>query len=381
MLHLCSESHKAKLKYCFVKNFMAPMATLSFLLVATSLYADSIDNYIRTEMAERKIPAIALAVVKDGDLVKQKVYGLANVELNVPARPETVFALASITKSFVSAGVLQLIEAGNFSLDDSVTELLPNLPDTWAPVTVRHCLSHTSGLPKIRKGYSFIAFTREEVLAKLFKMPLETPGEKAIYNQTGYMVLSMIIEEVTGLDFKVFVPQRVLRPLGMENTMHADGREVIPGRASLYSNIEPSLDRFTSLEVDGEPVFSTDKIYTMDFLYTPFHAGAGFNSTIEDMVKWELAIASGLVLKPSTLKAAASPFILNNGENGKYGLGWEVRTRNGHRVMEHGGGWASIFIRFLDHNLCVIVLTNLNGSKPEYIAMKVASNFLPSSTN
>ena len=108
---------------------------------------DEVDAYIRTEMGKRKIPGVALAIVKDGRVINRQVYGKASIELNVPVKPTTVFLLASVTKVFTSAAILSLVEEGRLSLDDSITKLLPDLPRLWAPVTVRHCLSHTSGLP------------------------------------------------------------------------------------------------------------------------------------------------------------------------------------------------------------------------------------------
>lgn len=353
-----------------------------FLTLASQVQADSIDDYIRAEMKEKRIPALALAVVNEGEVVKKEVYGLANVELKVPAKMDTSFVLASITKTFVSSAILQLVEAGEFSLDDSVTELLPDLPDPWAPVTVRHCLSHTSGLPNLRKGgYSFIAFTQEDILEELARMPIDPPGEKTNYNATNFMLLAMILGKVSGQDWKDYLKEQIFRPLGMHNTVFGDSREVIPGRASFYSNIEPSPDRFTPYEPNGKPVFAKDKIYTNALMYLPFYGGAGFNSSIADMVKWELGLASGKVLKPDTLQSSAIPTKLNNGKDGSIGLGWAVRTRRGYRVMEHGGAWATAFIRFLDHDLSVIVLTNLHGSRPEYIAMEVGTTYLPAPKN
>ena len=354
--------------------FATSIAFCSIDLV--SVNADSIDNYIQAEMEDKHLPALALAVVKEGEVVKKEVYGLSSVELNVPAKLDTSFVLASITKTFVFSAILQMVEAGEFSLDDSVTELLPELPEHWEPVTVRHCLSHTSGLPNLRKGYSFIAFTKEGILAELYKMPFDPPGQKTKYNATNFMLLAMIIGEVSGQDWKDYLKEHLFDPLGMHNTVFGDSRDIIPGRASLYSNIEPSPDRLSPWEPNEKPVFAEDKIYTMNLMYLPFYGGAGYNSTIEDMITWELALASGEVLKPETLKASSIPIKLHNGEESRFGLGWAVRTRKGHSIMESGGAWATAWVRLLDHDLRVIVLTNLHGSKPEYIAMEVASRYL-----
>ncbi len=349
------------------------------LIVATgaSLRADQIDEYVRTEMKNRRIPGMALAIVKDGKAVKQQAYGLASVELNVAARSKTVFLLASVTKTFTSAAILLLIEDGKFSLDDSVTKFLQDLPASWAPVTVRHCLSHTSGLPDIRKEEKLIAYTRMNLLKKLAVMPVQKPGEKAVYNQTGYVLLGMIIEKVTGMEFEEFITRRLLRPLEMTSTTYGDARDIVPGRSSMYTILEPSLDRIWALGSEDEPVVSPDRVYAVSYVYPRFQfTGAGLNSNIEDMTKWELALASGRVLKSSTLDEVATAFKLNDGENGPWGLGWFAGTRNGHRTMEMGGGWATRHLRLPDDDLSVIVLTNLQGSDPRSLAMGVAGMYV-----
>ncbi|MCB7129449.1 MAG: beta-lactamase family protein [Candidatus Brocadiales bacterium] len=355
---------------------------LLLLIVATgaSLRADQIDEYVRAEMKHRRIPGMALAIVKDGKVVKQQAYGLASVELNVAARPKTVFLLASLTKTFTSAAILLLIEDGKFSLDDSVTKFLPDLPASWAPVTVRHCLSHTSGLPDIwKEGVKYIADTRRNALQQLAAMPVKKPGAKAVYNQTGYMLLGMIIEKVTGTTFEEFIIRRLLRPLEMTSTRYGDARDIVPERSSMYTILEPSLDRIWWLVRDDEPVVSPDRVYsTVCYVWPRFQfTGVGLNSNIEDMTKWELALASGRVLKSPALDETATPFILNDGENARWGLGWRVGTRNGHRTMMMGGGWATVHLRLPDDDLSVIVLTNLQGSDPGSLAMGVAGMYVP----
>lgn len=310
---------------------------------------------------------------------------MANVELEVPVQAQTVFLIASITKTFVSAAILSLVEEGSLSLDDPVTKYLPDLPVSWAPVTIRHCLAHTSGLPDIRDADgTMIADNRNDLLRELAAMPIEVPGEKAVYNNTGYMLLGVIIEEVFGIGFKEFIESRLIRPFGLSSTSFGDDRDVVPRRSSMYTIFEPSLDRASTLRRESDPddpyggyVVSPDAIYTAyDYIYPSFYAGAGMNSTIEDMVRWELALASGSVLDAATLEQAATPFELTNGESGEFGLGWIVGTHNGHRTMEMGGGWATRHLRFPDDNLSVIVLTNLQGAEQGALALGVAGFYL-----
>ena len=349
--------------------------------------ADDIDDFVQAQMEKLRIPGLTLAVVQDGTVVKQQAYGLANVEFEVPIQTDTVFLIASITKTFTAAAILSLLEEGKLSLDDSVTKFLPVLPASWAPATIRHCLAHVSGLPDVTDAEgNLVADSRSDVFRELTARPIETPGERVVYNQTGYVILGMIIEEVSGLEFKDFIDDRLLRPLGLRNTSFGDRRDVVPGRSSMYTIFEPSLDRMSTLR--GEPgpddpfegwVVSPKAIYKAnDYVYASFmHPAAGMNSTIEDMVQWEVALASGTVLGAATLEQAATPFELNNGESGRFGLGWIVGSRNGHRTMEMGGGWATRHLRFPDDNLSVIVLTNLQGGEQGALAMGVASFFSP----
>lgn len=366
------------------KSGLVLLITIGF---TASSSADEIDDYVRAQMEKLRMPGLALAVVQNGKVVKQQAYGLANVELEVPVQTETVFLIASITKTFTATAILTLVEEGRITLEDSVTKFLPDLPASWAPVTIRHCLAHTSGLPDaVDADGNLIADARSDLLRELAAKPIEMPGERAVYNQTGFVLLGMIIEEVSGLEFKDFIASRLLRPLGLRNTSFGDLRDVVPGRSSMYTMFEPSLDRTSALRREHAPddpfegwVVSTQAVYRANgYVYASFmHPAAGMNSTIDDMVQWELALASGNVLEAETLEQAATPFELSNGESGRYGLGWIAGTRNGRRTMEMGGGWATWHLRFPDDNLSVIVLTNLQGAEQGALAMDVASYYLP----
>jgi CubicO group peptidase (beta-lactamase class C family) len=349
------------------------------LAAAAPLCADTVDDYVRAELKARRIPAVAVAVIQDGRAVKQQAYGLASLELNVPARAETVFLLASLTKVFTAAAVLSLVDEGKLSLDDSIAKILPDLPPSWAPVTIRHCLSHTSGLPDlVNSDEKMIAFAEDEAMKKLSDLPAQKPGDKAAYNQTGYMLLGRIIHKLTGTGFEEFILHRIARRLEMANTSYGDARDVVAGRASMYSIFEPSPDRIWMLLGKNGPVRSDQPNAVGAYVYPRYtFTGAGLNSTIVDMAKWEVALDSGRVLKPGTLAQAAKPFRLNDGKDGLYGLGWQIGAQNGHRTMFFGGGAATFHLRLPDDRLSVIVLSNLQGSAPHTLAMDIASLYLP----
>jgi D-alanyl-D-alanine carboxypeptidase len=157
--------------------------TLLMLLTARCTFADSADDYVRQQMKERHIPGAVLIELKDGNILKQQSYGVANAELGVPVRDDNVFLLASITKVFVATAVFLLVQDGKLQLDQKVTQLIPGLPEAWSDITLLNCLSHTSGIPEIVKyrpgGFQWLAGTQQEALKLLSSMPLEHKPAKS----------------------------------------------------------------------------------------------------------------------------------------------------------------------------------------------------------
>lgn len=362
-------------------SLLLSLALFLVLLMPTAAQPDEVDRYVEKEMQKRRIPGLALAVIRDGKVVKQKAFGLANVELNVPATPGTVYQIASTTKTFTATAVMKLVEEGKLSLNDSVTKWLPELPAAWGGVTVRHCLTHTSGLPDLvldQCTAKTIAETREEVLKKLAGMPvLNKPGETWGYNQTGYMLLGMIVEKISGLSFEEFLRQRFFQPLGMTSTRYGDSREIIPGRASLYTKIESCRGNEPKL---GDKLYSANPAY----LYPSFmHTAAGINTTVGDLVKWNVALDEERVLKQATLDQMWSATRLMDGTVFRFGgtagyaHGWVLDDQAGHRSVGHSGGASTAYWRFLDDKLTVIVLTNCQGIDPDSLARSVAALYIP----
>ena len=182
-------------------------------------------------MSKRKIPGLSLAVIRDDKVLKEAAYGAASVELGAPATLDTSYPLASMTKIFTAATIMQLVESGRISLDDSVTKLLPELPAKSSRVTIRHCLSHTSGLPDIlTDGINGITINgnRDAALRALAQMPVQEPGERSVYNQTGYVLLGMVIEKTIGVGYKDYVESRIFKPLGLTGLSFGDAWAIIP---------------------------------------------------------------------------------------------------------------------------------------------------------
>jgi D-alanyl-D-alanine carboxypeptidase len=340
-----------------------------------------VDKYIAGVMQERHIPGLSLAVLREGKVIKQKGYGLANVELEVPASAETVYQLASNTKNFAGAAAMLLVQEQKLSLDDKVSKHLGGLPATWSEITVRQIATHTSGLPDLMKNqYSteVVADTQGEVLKELAGMPFSgKPGDVWIYNQTNYLLLKMIIEKLAGMPFEQFVTERFFQPFGMTSTTFGDCREVVKGRASIYTRLQIK---------NGRLVPPTDRIWNFSgYVYPDYmHTAAGLNSTVLDLAKWDAALWEAKVLKAPALEQMWTAVKFNNGKvfrsDGKhlgYGIGWLVSDRPGHRFVGGSGGASTAYARFLDDKLTVIVLTNLQGCNPDSIVDGVAQFYIP----
>jgi CubicO group peptidase (beta-lactamase class C family) len=329
--------------------------------------AKAVDAYVERVMKSRHIPGVSITVLKGGVIVLAKGYGLANVELAVPATQDTVYQLASVTKTFTATAIMLLIRDDKLTLDDRIAERLPDLPAAWDKVTVRQLLNHTSGIKSytsvrdfektVRKDYA-----RREILDLVAKEPLEfTPGEKWNYSNTGYFLLGMLIEKVAGKPYGEVMDERIFKPLEMTRTRTNDLRAVIRDRAQGY-------------EWDGKELRNGE--YTSPT--QPFAAGM-LVSTVGDLAKWDAALANHTLLDESTLAKMWTPTRLGKGEAG-YGFGWGVSKVAGHRLVSHGGGipgFSTEISRFIDDKLTVIVLTNLEGGQAESIARGIAGCFVP----
>lgn len=178
-------------------------------------------------MDKHQIPGVALAVVKNGQVIKAQGYGLANLELNVPVTPESVFELASVTKSFTATAIMMLVEEGKVGLDDKISTYLVNAPDSWRDITVRHLLTHTASLSpnqeETRENSELANYTSAEMFEGISEWSLDfAPGERWQYFDPGYFLLGMIIEEQSGKRYREFLRERIFEPLGMTKTTVID---------------------------------------------------------------------------------------------------------------------------------------------------------------
>jgi CubicO group peptidase (beta-lactamase class C family) len=329
-----------------------------------------VDEYVRAQMDSRKIPGLSLMVIRDRKSLYRAAYGVASLEFGVPASPETVYQIASATKSFTSTAVFQLVEAGKLKLTDTVGQLLPDTPIAWGEVTVHQLLTHTSGLPDVLvtpgKG-PVIAETGEEASKKLASLPLPAkPGEKWAYNQTNYFLLLRIVEKLSGESLEDFVQRHIFAPLGMTSTRFGDSRDVVPGRATSY---ERGKDGKLQVRWVTFPAF--------------LHSAAGINASAPELARWVGALADGRILKPATLdrmwesvKSRDGKTFHPRGGTKGYACGFETNDRSGHRSVGHSGGGAAAFRYFRDDKLIVVVLFNGN-TDPDTLLDGIAAIYIP----
>ena len=332
-------------------------------LASTSAHADPVDDYVNAEIARRHIPGLALAVVRDGEVVKLAAYGQADVELGVVATPRTVFQIQSVTKTMTAAAVLLLAEEGKLSLTDPVARHLDGTPDAWKGVTLRHLLSHTSGVKDFINDPNAslrLDVTEQDVLATTAPRPLNfEPSARYEYCNTGYHLLAMVIRKVTGKSYGDFLAERFFGPLGMTQTRVVSLTELIPHRAAGYAWAGGALHR-------GQYVAESILSY----------GGGGVVSTAADMATWAQALAAERVLPRRVLEQAWTPETLADASKSGYGLGWGIADVNGRRAVGHSGahvtGFTSNFTHFPDDGVTVVVLTNAGHADPRRVARRVA---------
>jgi len=326
------------------------------------------DQRIQAEMAANNIPGVLIGVASRGHLVHVKSYGMANVELGVPVSDSTVFEIGSISKQFVATAIMLLVEEGRVGLDVGIHEYLYDLPSEWLGVTVRQLLTHTSGIPDYEEIQTYEAyrfrFTPEQIIRVAHSRPMDfEPGTGWYYSNTGYFLLSLIVERVEGRPLGQVLRSRIFEPLGMNQTRLADPEDIIPHRASGYW-----VDRM------GIELLNRDATQTSSTL-----GAGGIASSVHDMAKWDEALYGDRILSEESKSAMWTPTVLPNGDSTGYGFGWSVGEYRGHRSVGHGGqvaGFVADFRRLPDQELAIIVFANRYRVSSGRIRDFVAETFL-----
>lgn len=338
----------------------APASAPSVVAPAAEI-ASKAEAYLQAQARVNLFSGTVL-VARDGAPILVKGYGMADAEWQVPNTAQTKFRLGSITKQFTATVVLRLQEQKKLSVQDAICTYLTPCPDTWRPVTIQHLLTHTSGIPTYTGLPDFaktmmVPKTTEQVVASFRDLPLDfAPGEKFKYNNSGYFLLGLIIEKVTGKQYEEVVSGEIFTPLGMADSGYDWTDTVLPRRASGYVNAGGRL-------VNAKP---------MD-MQQPYAAGSLY-STVEDLLKWDQALYTDRVLPAAAREAMFTPFKDN------YAYGWAVqppeRSASGKTQVGHGGGingFATMIARVPEDKVVVIVLGNVENMSAGNIARDVMS--------
>jgi len=324
---------------------------------------ERINAVVEEAMAATPIAGVSVAVEHHGDLLLLRGYGSADLENTIPVNPETVFRVGSITKQFTALAILQLVEEGSISLQDEITRFLPDYPTQGHTITIHHLLTHTSGItsftaledyPRLQR----LDLTDEELVARFANEPFDfAPGEKWQYSNSGYYLLGMIIEKVSGEPYREYVRNHIFRPLGMIGSMYCDPVALVPNRAHGYDVVDGRL-------VNSEPI-------SMD----PPGAAGGLCSAPLDLVRWQHALDQNLLISAASREIMLQPARLNDGSATDYAYGMYLLDLDGHRWMGHGGGitgFIAAFDDYPDDDLVVAVLANTGSADSGRIARDIA---------
>jgi CubicO group peptidase (beta-lactamase class C family) len=358
---------------------MRPILTAGFVAISCLPIAaraapaqtrlDSVDRFVRAELARQRIPGLSVAVLRGDNVLLARGYGEANVELHVPASDSTIYQSGSVGKQFTAALVVMLAEEGRLALDDSITRWFPEAAGVWRGITVRHLLTHTSGIPDyadstldVRRDYT------EDGLVRLAEQlpPAFSPGARWSYSNTGYALLGFIVRRVTGRFYGELLRERIFGPLGMRTARIISEADIVPNRAAGY-------------RLAGDTLRNQE--WVAPFLNTT--ADGSLYLTVRDLAAWAIALNHRRLPSRQGLEASWQPVRLADGGTYPYGFAWFLTPQRGYRRIGHSGAWqgfkASIQ-RYPGTDLTVIMLANLEQARPEAISMGIAGILEPSLT-
>ena len=342
------------------------LASALLLVSATALFADATDDVVNEALAKQHVPGAWLVVIKDGKVVKREGYGMANIELNVKVKPETMMQTGSIGKMFTAEGIMLLVQDGKLKLTDSLAQFFPGSPDWWKPITIRHMLSHTVGIPEYEDAKGGLDLKKEYTEAEMVRFvqrmtPDYEPGAKWSYSNTDYMLLGVIIHKVTGKLYSDLLLERVWKPAGMKTMRILSDTDIIPNRCQGYDMIDGA---WHNQDWVSQSVNST--------------ADGTLMASADDFIAWDHALNAYLVLPKAIQEAVWQEQKLNDGKGTHYGFGWVPQTIHGHRSVWHNGAWqgfVSVYMRFPDDHVSVALFTNGSNARPEAVAIKIAEMY------
>jgi CubicO group peptidase (beta-lactamase class C family) len=326
----------------------------------------AVDRYVRQEIQRERVPGVSVAVVRAGKVVLARGYGYASLELHAPATDSTVYQSGSVGKQFTAALIVRLAREGRLRLDDPIRRHLPEGPPAWDSVTIRHLLTHTSGIPDYTDSVVNLQreYTEDQLVRIAAGLPLLfRPGDRWSYSNTGYLLLGAIVRRVTGVFYGDLLRREIFGPLGMRTARIISESDLVPDRAAGYELADDSLHNQSWVA----PSLNTT-------------ADGSLYLTVHDLARWVVGWDAGRVLDPSERTLAWTPVRLNDGGSYPYGFGWDLSELRGARRIGHTGAWQGFrtsIQRFPAQDLTVIVLANLAEAHPEAMSLAIAGLLEP----
>jgi len=315
----------------------------------------SIDSLVLPHFQPNE-PGVSILIARQGKIIYEKSFGSANIELNVPLQPGMVFKIGSVTKQFTAIGILQLVEQGKISLQDSIQKYINDFPSKGHTITIENLLTHTSGI----KDYNDADTTHNPYIERQDFRPLQLiksfnywplefePGTRYSYSNSGYVLLAYIIEKVSGESYHAYMEKNVLKAAGLTNTFYAGEKKIVPQRVNGYTK--------------DNGYYENTEYQSISIAY-----GCGdLMSSVEDLYKWNIAILSHQLVKKETLDKAFTPFRLKNGSYTGYGYGWFIDSLPGTKCIHHEGqisGFIAVEKYFPAEDIYLAILTNLRSGE------------------
>jgi CubicO group peptidase (beta-lactamase class C family) len=337
-----------------------------FLVVQTPAYAQ-VDELFRA-WDTNESPGVAVAVLYRGTVLHHEGYGIANLEHSIPITPTSVFDVASVSKQFCAFAITLLVDEGRIALDDDIRTYMPELPDFGHTITLRHLLHHTSGLRDWPGMLAMAGRNMEDVISmeeitafiKHQRTLNFVPGTQYSYSNTGYTILALLIERLSGQSFRTFTEERIFAPLDMTQThFQDDHEEIIPGRVVGYAS------QFGKIQRIGNGLMAL--------------GSSSLHTTTEDLLKWVQNFEDQKIGSPAVHAMMNSQGQLDDGTEIPYGFGLVRGSYRGLNTVSHSGGWAgfrTVILRIPDHEFTAIVLSNSAIMNAPAMAQRIAEHYL-----
>lgn len=347
-------------QFAALRRYAISIALLLLCPAPPAARQDKTDEFINAQLREQNIPGLALAIVKNGKVIKAEGYRYADLERKTPITPLTVLKIASVSKQFIATGIMVLVQDGKLSVADPVSKHITDVPAAWKGITIRHLLTHTAGLVREAPGVDISKFQPDiDVIRNAYDAPLLfAPGEKYQYSNVGYFILGEIIRRVSGHPWADYIDEKVFKPSGMISTFPTNTTVKIANRAIGY--------------VDNDNPRRAPE-------WTALRPSGAFLSTVLDMAKWDAMLYTDTILTEATRREMWTPARLNDGDTSAYGYGWQLTTDRGRTQVYHGGGGPGArasFTRFLEDRLSIIVLINMDDVDIDTIVQGLAALYL-----